>query len=245
MASSREEIYISSEDDAEDRNHQLEIRQLDEEIALIDAKIASLKSQRERLTSRRMALVSSIEKAAREELIKKYSGKNYAAEEFPWSSELRRLADLHWRITNFRPQQIPIMNATLDKRDVFVIMPTGGGKSLTYQLPALLSEGITLVISPLISLIRDQVFHLQEAGVGVGMLYGSSSKEETKDVLDAMLSGTKKKGKAASGGEDRPGIKMMYVTPERIAQSKRFLSKLEQVYAAGRLARIVIDEAHW
>jgi ATP-dependent DNA helicase Q1 len=76
-------------------------------------------------------------------------------------------------------------------------MPTGGGKSITYQLPALLSPGITLVISPLISLITDQIMHLREAGVGCVMLTGNTSKQDQNDAFDSLTN--KAKGRSRSG----------------------------------------------
>ena len=123
----------------------------------------------------------------------------------------------------------------------------GGGKSLCYQLPALISSGITLVVSPLLSLIRDQAFHLEEASIGVGMLTSTTTREESRRILDAML-GPKQGKKASSISEDaeqgqRP-LRLVYVTPEKISKSKQFKNQLEKVYANGRLSRIVVDECH-
>lgn len=79
---------------------------------------------------------------------------------FPWSRELPVLANRYWHIKEFRPLQRDVMNATLSGLDVFVILSTGSGKSLCFQLPALLNDGLTVVISPLLSLIIDQVYFL-------------------------------------------------------------------------------------
>jgi ATP-dependent DNA helicase Q1 len=128
------------------------------------------------------------------------------------------------------------LNAALDqKRDLFVVLPTGGGKSLCYQLPAVLEDGFTLVISPLVSLIKDQIFHLQEANIPCASLTGASSKEEVNSTQQSMVPKDK---------TDTTPFKLLYVTPEKIAKSKRFMARLNKAYDAGMLTRIVVDEAH-
>ncbi|OSD02611.1 ATP-dependent DNA helicase [Trametes coccinea BRFM310] len=137
----------------------------------------------------------------------------------------------------FRLVQEGICNASMDGRDIVGIMPTGGGKSLGYQLPALLVPGCTLVISPLLSLIADQIMHLREANVDAVMLTGATSKEESMHVYQRLQA-------MASGAPDAPDIKLCYVTPEKIAKSKTFTSALQKLYQVNKLARFVIDEAH-
>ena len=83
-----------------------------------------------------------------------------------------------------RLNQEAIINATIAGRDVFVLMPTGGGKSLCYQLPAMLGDGVTVVISPLISLIQDQIYHLQQSGVGCEQLTASVAWEQQRAIFD-------------------------------------------------------------
>ena len=83
----------------------------------------------------------------------------------------------------FRLQQRGIVNATLSKRDVFVIMPTGGGKSLTYQLPAMIKGGVTVVVCPLVSLIQDQVMSMTNQGVNAEMLSSTQSYDQQQDVF--------------------------------------------------------------
>ncbi|KAI8991957.1 P-loop containing nucleoside triphosphate hydrolase protein [Mycotypha africana] len=163
-------------------------------------------------------------------------------EEFSWSADLRRLAKEYFDIGSFRPLQLPILNAAVqNERDIFVVLPTGGGKSLCYQLPAVLQNGFTLVISPLVSLIKDQVYQLQQANIPSAYLTGSSTKEEVNFVQDGMVP-ARKKGSSSSTAE--PPFKLLYVTPEKIAKSKRFMARLNKAYDAGYLARIVVDEAH-
>ncbi|KAJ7169741.1 P-loop containing nucleoside triphosphate hydrolase protein [Mycena filopes] len=115
----------------------------------------------------------------------------------------------------------------------------GGGKSLTYQLPALLSPGCTLVVSPLIALITDQILHLRDAGVEAVKLTGATPKPESREINNRLLAMA---GKRLNHGDKE--IKLCYVTPEKIAKSKSFLAMLQKLVDGGQLARIVIDEAH-
>ena len=103
---------------------------------------------------------------------------------------------------DFRPGQEEIVDAVTAGENVLAIMPTGGGKSLCFQLPALLRDGVTVVISPLIALMRDQVRGLQEAGVEAGALTSGNTPEETDAVWEALEAGR---------------LKLLYMAPERLA----------------------------
>ncbi|MEX0283894.1 MAG: DNA helicase RecQ [Paracoccaceae bacterium] len=124
----------------------------------------------------------------------------------------------------FRPGQADIVDAVAQGEHVLAIMPTGGGKSLCYQLPALLGDGVTVVISPLIALMRDQVRALQEAGVSAGALTSGNTQEETDAVFDAL---------------DSRQLKLLYMAPERLAAGG-VLGMLRRV----DVRRIAVDEAH-
>ncbi|MDH5529016.1 MAG: DNA helicase RecQ [Paracoccaceae bacterium] len=124
----------------------------------------------------------------------------------------------------FRPGQAEIVEAVKNGDNVLAIMPTGGGKSLCFQLPALLQDGVTVVISPLIALMRDQVRALKEAGVEAGALTSGNTEEETEDVFTAL---------------DERRLKLLYMAPERLASG----GTLTLLRRAGVTA-IAVDEAH-
>ncbi|KDR76542.1 hypothetical protein GALMADRAFT_120706 [Galerina marginata CBS 339.88] len=166
-------------------------------------------------------------------------GINYSTEEFDWSGALKARMKAVFGINDFRLCQKGACNANMDGRDIVCIMPTGGGKSLTYQLPALLTPGCTLVISPLISLMTDQILHLTDAGVDAAMINSATSKQEKSQILDRL----KRMSDGKLGAHDKE-LKLAYVTPERLSKDKRFLTLLQQLGTAKKLARIIIDEAH-
>ncbi|CEP17088.1 hypothetical protein [Parasitella parasitica] len=215
-------------------SHQNQLETINQEIESIDTSIAILKSDREDLVQRRNKLLDTIAQNAIQSN-QNHEATQYQSTNFPWSTKLATVAESYFNISSFRSLQIPILNAALDqKRDLFVVLPTGGGKSLCYQLPALLEDGFTLVISPLVSLIKDQVYHLEEANIPAAYLTGSSTKDEVNTIQDGM---------APKSRQTTP-FKLLYVTPEKIAKSKRFMAKLNKAYDAGMLTRIVVDEAH-
>ncbi|MEO6861177.1 MAG: DNA helicase RecQ, partial [Microcoleus sp.] len=121
-----------------------------------------------------------------------------------------------------------IVEAALQQRDMMIVMPTGGGKSLCFQLPALLKPGLTVVVSPLIALMQDQVEALQDNGIGATFLNSTLSAMETRSRQTAILEGK---------------IKLLYVAPERLL-GERFLPFLDIVASKLGISAFAIDEAH-
>ena len=138
-------------------------------------------------------------------------------------NKLQTLEDYFGHKT-FRPLQEEVVDAILNKEDVLMILPTGGGKSLCYQLPTLLMQGVTVVVSPLLALMHDQVVALRANGISAAMLSSMQDLEESREI-EAQL--------------HRGEIKLLYVAPERLTNAY-FLNMLHQL----DVNFFVIDEAH-
>ena len=119
---------------------------------------------------------------------------------------------------------------TVGASNVLISMPTGSGKSLCYQLPALLSRGVTLVISPLIALIEDQVLQLKARGVNGDAINSKTAAMERKRIMSDLES-------------KQPAIKLLYITPE-LAATSSFQSVISSLHSRGLVARVAVDEAH-
>ena len=130
----------------------------------------------------------------------------------------------YWGYDEFLPLQAQAVQAILDGQDSLLVLPTGGGKSLCYQLPALLMQGTAIVVSPLVSLMKDQVDSLETLGISAGLLNNSLEEDERATVLENLNAGV---------------YKLLYVAPERFAMAdfRRTLQNIEIAY-------FVVDEAH-
>jgi ATP-dependent DNA helicase RecQ len=124
----------------------------------------------------------------------------------------------------FRPGQDEIIDAVLVGRDVLAIMPTGGGKSLCYQLPAIMGEGLAIVVSPLIALMRNQVEQLKSYGVKAAALNSMNTPEEGAEIIRAIRTGV---------------LRLLYISPERLA-----LPGTRALLSAATVSLIAVDEAH-
>ncbi len=137
---------------------------------------------------------------------------------------MHEILQKYWGYQSFRPQQEEIIQSILDQKDCLALLPTGGGKSLCYQVPALMLEGVTIVVSPLIALMKDQVDALRKRTILAGALYSGMSAKEIDVTLDNCLYGD---------------YKFLYVSPERV-QTELF----QQRFQSMKVALIAIDEAH-
>lgn len=130
----------------------------------------------------------------------------------------------YWGYGSFRPMQEDIIQSVLDGKDTIALLPTGGGKSICFQVPAMVLDGICIVISPLISLMRDQVEQLQRRGIKAAAIYSGMSKREIDITLDNCIYG---------------GFKFLYVSPERL-KTEIFIERARQM----NISLLAIDEAH-
>lgn len=130
----------------------------------------------------------------------------------------------YWGYDAFRPLQEEIIQSVINKKDTLALLPTGGGKSICFQVPALCQEGLCIVISPLIALMKDQVEQLQKRGIKAAAVYSGMSRREVDITLDNCIYGA---------------YKFLYVSPERL-KTELFLERSKQM----SIALLAIDEAH-
>ncbi len=136
----------------------------------------------------------------------------------------QKILKKYWGFDSFRPKQEEIINSVLSKKDTLALLPTGGGKSLCYQIPAIIMEGVCLVISPLIALMEDQISQLQKRKIKA---VGLSSKLKTREIdiiLDNCIYGN---------------TKLLYLSPERL-QSEMVLERIKKM----KISFVAVDEAH-
>lgn len=157
--------------------------------------------------------------------------------QYKWSSEVIRALRERFHLRGFRLHQFEAINATLDGKDAFVLMPTGGGKSLCYQLPSIIksgkTRGVTIVISPLLSLMQDQVEHLRRLNIQAHLHNGEVGTDHRQLVLSKLRD-----------PEPEKFIQLLYVTPEMMTKNQQLVRVLGDLHRRRRLARLVIDEAH-
>jgi ATP-dependent DNA helicase RecQ len=140
------------------------------------------------------------------------------------SMDPEKLLRQHFGLSEFRPGQRDVIDRLMSDRAALAVFPTGGGKSLCYQLPALAFDGVTVVVSPLIALMKDQIDFLRSKGIAAGRLDSSLSMEETHEINDQLKAGT---------------LKLLYVAPERF-NNERFVENLKRC----SIALFAVDEAH-
>ena len=137
---------------------------------------------------------------------------------------LQHVLRTHWGYDEFRPMQEPAMRSVLAGGDSLVVLPTGGGKSLCYQVPAICMDGVAVIVSPLISLMKDQVDALRANGVSAACVNSTITTQEQWEIADDLSAGR---------------LKLLYVAPERLCTGK-MLDRLAQ----SQVSFFAIDEAH-
>lgn len=157
--------------------------------------------------------------------------------QYPWSRDVKAVLKDRFHLRGFRQNQLEAINATLGGKDVFVLMPTGGGKSLCYQLPSLIksgkTRGVTVVISPLLSLMEDQVQHLRDLDIQAFLINSECTTEQRNHIMTALRD-----------PRVEEFVQLLYVTPEMLNKSAAIIRAFESLHQRDKLARIVIDEAH-
>jgi ATP-dependent DNA helicase RecQ len=130
----------------------------------------------------------------------------------------------YWKHSHFRPLQEDIIRSVLEGRDTLALLPTGGGKSVCFQVPALLTEGLCIVITPLIALMKDQVEQLRKRDILAVAIHSGMSRQQIDIMLDNAMFG---------------GMKFLYISPERI-RTELFIARFKQM----NVGLIAVDEAH-
>ncbi|KAJ5225833.1 Bloom syndrome protein [Penicillium chermesinum] len=167
---------------------------------------------------------------------KKSPGHSQFWSNHPWSHDVRTVLKDRFHLRGFRANQLEAIDATLGGKDTFILMPTGGGKSLCYQLPSVVTSGrtngVTIVISPLLSLMEDQVTHLRKLNINAFIVNGETEKTERSRILAEL----------SNGGSEN--MQLLYITPEMISKNQTLVKALEKLYRRKKFARLVVDEAH-
>ncbi|TKR60452.1 hypothetical protein L596_027697 [Steinernema carpocapsae] len=206
-----------------------EIAEIDDELKSIETQIASLWQQKKNLLERKNHLerrIENLQNVNTEELEERFE-----RSKFSWSDKAQQVLQESFKMQNFRPLQLSAINAAMSGEHCIIVMSTGAGKSLCYQLPAVMMEGIVLVVSPLVSLIEDQLLQLKNRGIHAATLNKSTDRKEATVIQNALV-------------DPKAPLRLLYVTPEKLAKSKRIMAKLEKCAEMKRLKLIAIDEVH-
>ena len=140
------------------------------------------------------------------------------------TEDFKEILRKYWGYQDFRSIQLEIINSIAEGKDTLGLMPTGGGKSITFQVPALAMDGVCIVITPLIALMKDQVANLKKRHIKAAAIYSGLSREQIINTLENCIFGN---------------IKFLYISPERLA-SQIFQVKVKKM----RVSFITVDEAH-
>ena len=235
--------------------------ELDAQAQAVRRELAAVRAQLTALRAREAALdarAAALERAARAaDARARTAGIDFAsAGAFPWDERVTAVARTVLGITEFRAHQREAINCLLAGHDCFVVMPTGGGKSLCYVVPALAAvRGATLavVVSPLLALMQDQADLFAARGIRVARFHSALAPDEAAAVLHSLTVGVDQQGNGNDGdgvheqgqvqGQEMPP-QLLYVTPEMLMGSRRLQVALQTAARAGRIALFAVDEAH-
>ena len=159
-----------------------------------------------------------------------HEGNSQPVTTYSFASKKHSVLQTIFKYNTFREKQEDVIDAILSGHNCLIVLPTGAGKTLCFTIPALISGGVTLVISPLLSLMVDQVEHLRKKGLSVSYINSSISADDKNTILHNMVS-------------DKPPYNFVYVTPET-ATTEEMRNVLEQMKTKGTLTYIVVDECH-
>ena len=233
------------EEEEEDGLDETELFEINKNLQEINKKIKELIKQKENLIKQKdyiKLIIKKRKRKYRESLEPNWK----SSTDFPWSRSVQEVAKSVFGFDTLRLGQWEIINSTLSNYDVLSVMKTGGGKSLCYQLPALLNYQtstttstkkkklkFSIVVSPLLALIRDQVKSMNNIVPGSALsLAGSMDRSQQSAVYQAM------------SNLQESNLKLLYATPEKIIKSKLLMTNLQKAYNNGSIDRIVIDEVH-
>ncbi|KAK0420759.1 hypothetical protein QR680_014867 [Steinernema hermaphroditum] len=206
-----------------------EVAEIDEELQAIDGQISTLRQRKKALLQRKEQIqrrIENLQNVNADELEERFEKAT-----FPWSQKALHVLRESFQMEAFRPLQLSAINAALSGEHSIVVMSTGAGKSLCYQLPAVMMEGIVLVVSPLVSLIQDQLHQLKQRGIHAATMNQATDRKEATVIQNALV-------------DPKAPLRLLYVTPEKLAKSKRVMAKLEKCAEMKRLKLIAIDEVH-
>ncbi|KAJ7578076.1 P-loop containing nucleoside triphosphate hydrolase protein [Mycena floridula] len=229
----RSPSQILTYDECQDETEELykQRKYLESEIERMKEKVAAIK-RREEILQQKMDEIRGSSSFCTD--LEPTDFIDYGRDEFPWDDECLEKLNEIFNIPSFRLCQLAAINAAMDGRDLVCVMPTGGGKSLIYQLPAVLSSGVTFVLSPIKSLITDQIMHLSQLKINVIKLTGDIKHLEVPGITERLLSNFNR--------PENEQIKLCYLTPEKVAYHWPMIEKLVETHRG--LVRFVIDEAH-
>lgn len=157
---------------------------------------------------------------------------------------MKRAMRVVFGVRKLRLLQPAAVECAFKRQSQLVIMATGGGKSLCYQLPAVVMGGTTLVVSPLIALMQDQVNSLMQKNIQAAVLSSANGERRNKEIIERLLGRRLRPGKKVMKEPPLTHITMLYVTPEQL-KTKRFREVLVEMHSKKRLSMFAVDEAHW